>query len=197
MTQNNQIYCLPNFKIHELRGTIKAISLSMTDCDQLSTALASYARDDSILCKLINYYLLTIYHVLLTIYHFLLHDYHILLHIYHILLNFIISVTDLVYDKYLVYLQTGRLQRGVKKNMGNYVKDLLKCSIEKNSIIQQARDAGENEEDIVMDIHILQNTNAVIVLNIYYNALIFSQVFQVKLKKGSHLLLCLAGLAKL
>ena len=101
-----------------------------------------------------------------------------------------------MYEKYLIYLNEVRARRGgSKKIFHHYVKDLLKCPQHKNSILQQAREAGENEEDIQMDFHILQNKTSITAINIYHNALIFSQLFKVKLKKGCHLLMSLADMA--
>ena len=77
-----------------------------------------------------------------------------------------------------------------------YAKDLIKSNPQIIAIKLQAREAGENEDDINSDLHILQNKFELTAISVYYNALIFSQLYQVKVKNGSHTLLSLAYLAK-
>ncbi len=47
--KENKIYCLPNIRIHELRGEPKAKCISMHDGELLTNALSSYARENSVL----------------------------------------------------------------------------------------------------------------------------------------------------
>ena len=60
----------------------------------------------------------------------------------------------------------------------------------------QAREAGENEDDINSDLHILQNNFELTAISVYYKAILFSQLYQVKVKNGSHTLMSLEYLAK-
>ncbi len=101
-----------------------------------------------------------------------------------------------MYEKYLAYLQLGRQKRGEKKSLGQYAIDLLKCIQQMNSIVLRAREAGESEDDIKMDLHILQQSVKLSANNVYYNAVIFSQLYKVRVKNGSHTLLSLSDLAR-
>ena len=93
-------------------------------------------------------------------------------------------------------MQIGRNNRGEKKQFARFTIDFLKNIQQINAIKARCTEAGENEEDINMDLHKLRNIQNFSALNVYYKALIFSQLYQVKIKKGTHILQSLADLAK-
>ena len=47
--ENNVMYSIPNFRVHELRGRQETIHLNQSQSDEVMRALASLARTDSVL----------------------------------------------------------------------------------------------------------------------------------------------------